>query len=318
MVRPFWHTTAEAVLSAVEAVAASRRAADPEFVADFCDMRLAAAEAALGLAVDIGLLTTAGGHYRSSGPLAMLTRTANVAHKAAVLRVVLDAYEPFVFFRERLLATGQANQAAEQTRVALGLETHRDDIRDTLVSLGGYAQSLASLGGGRYALPDEPVGSHLSAIAVACADDAAAQLTVRERLGQEVMAVTSHDHVVVPLAKGLSKAGQGDARGAIVEAGNGLESYLAEWAGRLGVNVASDNGVNAKVVRLTSAGHVPAKLAGASKYLGHLRNAADHGIDPDIGAAWNFQESTGVEYVFVAMSFIVACRQREIGAPPVL
>lgn len=318
MARPFWRTTAEAVLSAVEAVGVSLRPPDSAFVADFCDMRQPAAEAALGLAVDLGLLSQIGPHYKPIGPLPTLLRTSNVAHKAAVLRVVLDTYEPFVFFRERLLATGQANQAAEQTRVGLDLDSHRDDIRDTLVSLGGYAQSLASLGGGRYAPPEEPVGSYLSAIAEACTDDAAAQLAVRERLGADLVAVVSYDDVIVPLGKALLKAGQRDPRAAVVEAGNAVESYLAEWAHRVGVNVANDHGINAKVVALASAHQIPAKLVSASKYLGHLRNAADHGIDPDVAAAWNVQDSTGIEYPFVALSFLVSCRQKELGGPPII
>jgi hypothetical protein len=42
-------------------------------------------------------------------------------------------------------------------------------------------------------------------------------------------------------------------------------------------------------------------------YLGTIRNAADHGPDPDINnASWQIRDATGLEYVFVACSFIAA------------
>jgi hypothetical protein len=52
------------------------------------------------------------------------------------------------------------------------------------------------------------------------------------------------------------------------------------------------------------------------KYLGHVRNAADHGIDQDVGAAWTIRPQTGLEYVHVACSFLVSIRSRELNRPP--
>lgn len=315
---PFWRTTAEDVLLATEAVAVRGSACNAQFVAAFADMRLSAAEAALNMAEALGFVANDPSGYRPAGPIAHVTRTANVAHKAAALRLLLDSYAPFVFFRDRLVATEQATQAAEQTRIGLDVAADRDDIRETLVSLASYAQAFQSLGGGRYAPAEQPVGIHLPVIAQALADEAAALLRIRERLGPDLAALVSHDDVLVPLAKGLLKALQGDPRGAIVEGGNAVESYLSEWATREHVSVANDHGINAKVSTLSAAHKIPGKLASASKYLGHLRNAADHGIDPDINAAWTFQASTGIEYVLVACSFVVACRSCESGGGPIL
>jgi hypothetical protein len=38
--------------------------------------------------------------------------------------------------------------------------------------------------------------------------------------------------------------------------------------------------------------------------LGHVRNAADHGIDAEIGHQWEVSENTSVEYVHVAITAI--------------
>jgi predicted XRE-type DNA-binding protein len=49
------------------------------------------------------------------------------------------------------------------------------------------------------------------------------------------------------------------------------------------------------------------------KYLGHLRNAADHGVDSEIGTQWQVSAKTAVEYVHVAQSTISAMVKRELG-----
>jgi len=38
--------------------------------------------------------------------------------------------------------------------------------------------------------------------------------------------------------------------------------------------------------------------------------------DPDVNAAWTIQESTGMEFVYVACSFISAVTARENNQPP--
>ena len=318
MARAFAPATAEDVLAAVEAVSAAGRPVSPDYVAAFWGLRVPAAESALHLAVDLGFLRESGGEFDVLSPLCRLTRTAAVLHKAAVLRLLLDTYEPFTTFRERLIATGNAQTAAEQTRVALDLAAHRDEIKETLVSLGSFAQALQSEGGGRFVVADVPHELHLLAAAQACVDITSAERRIREQLATATLDVASGPHVTSVLAQGLLKAAGSDARGAVLEAGNAVESYLLEWGGRVGVNLAAAPGINSKIDALAAAGHLPGKLAYVGKYLGHVRNAADHGIDTDVGAAWTILPATGVEYVLVACSFLDACRARELALPPAI
>jgi hypothetical protein len=42
------------------------------------------------------------------------------------------------------------------------------------------------------------------------------------------------------------------------------------------------------------------------RYLGHIRNAADHGIDSEINMQWDVSPKTAVEYVHVAQTAIAA------------
>ncbi len=64
---------------------------------------------------------------------------------------------------------------------------------------------------------------------------------------------------------------------------------------------------------IVNAGHYPNKLLNVSKYVGHVRNAADHGADPEIGAPWEISAQTGRNYVFVAAMLIRAMLAHRIG-----
>ena len=73
-----------------------------------------------------------------------------------------------------------------------------------------------------------------------------------------------------------------------------------------GVNLQNATGLNAKADTLGRQGALTDKHKNMLKYLGHVRNAADHGTDPAVGHAWEISRTTAVEYVHVAMSTIAA------------
>jgi hypothetical protein len=315
MPRSFSSATAEQVVAAVEAVLANGKPTESEFVAEFCDIPSSQAEAALRLATDLGLLTSSSPGFQIANPLCRVLCSPRQVHRAAALRVVLDSYEPFVVFRDRLPANPVASTAAQQTKVLLDLDAHREAVKDTLISLGTFSQALIEEGGGLYRIADQSLDHKLEALAEACSDAAAAEARIRAQLGSETAARVSRDEVIVPLADGLRRAVADDQEGAVQFAGNAVESYLSALGGRLGVQMANAPGINAKVEKLTTQGTIPKKLGHVGKYLGHIRNAADHGVDADIGVPWTIRRATGVEYVFVSCSFIAACDLRERSGP---
>lgn len=315
MPRPFSPATAEQVVNAVEAVVVRRSSADADFVAEFCDIPRAQAESALQLAADLGLVKiSAAGACTVVSPLCRFLVTPNLAQRAAVLRVVLESYLPFTAFRDRLVATADATTAARQTKTELDLSAHRDLVKDTLISLGTYSDALLTEGGGRYVPQPSAAGNPLEVLAIAAANQAAAEARVREQLGAEACRRVSRDDVIVPLSNALLQATGGNPRGAVLEAGNAAESYLVELGARAGVNLAGANGLNAKLDRFDTAHWLPKKLVFVGKHLGHVRNAADHGIDPDVNAAWTIRAATGLEYVFLTCSFVAAVTAKETGA----
>jgi hypothetical protein len=314
MASPF-PSTAEQVVHAIEATAIAGRPIDAATVGAFGDMPTERAEAALALATDLGLLSEDANSYEPASPLCIFFASGLQERSAAALRIALESYEPFVLFRSRLPYTTTASDAARQTKAKLGLTGHHDEIRDTLVSLGTYSHGLRAVGGGQYELPGDEAAPAIHTIAAACADLAAAEAKVRAHLGERAVPLSSTSEVIQPLSDALLRAGREDADGA----GNALEAYLVDLAGRKAVNITGANGINAKLERIADQEGLPPKLRRISKYVGDIRNAADHGPDPDVGnASWTIRSNTGVEYVFVSCSFIASLAKWEAGEPPSL
>ena len=242
--------------------------------------------------------------------------TANQQRRATALRVMLEAYDPFVKFRERLIATEDASKAARQTKQLLTLDAHPEDIKETLISLGQFSQALVAEGGGLYKPSDKVLNHSLQALADGCSEDAAAERHIRTQLGDLASSKASRSEVIIPLSTALQKAMAGDPRGAVVQAGNAIESFLEGFASRNSISLSGKHGINSKSDELKKQRAIPTKVQNISKMLGHIRNAADHGIDPEVGASWEIRDSTGLEYVYVALSFISSVTDIEMKNPP--
>ncbi|MGI9103495.1 MAG: hypothetical protein ACR2IF_13745 [Terriglobales bacterium] len=310
-------TTAEQVMAAVEATVANGGTATAELVADFLDSNTPRATAALDLAVELGLLSKNANAYAIAGPLCRFTTVAE--QKAAVLRIVIESYRPFLTFRERLIATSDTVTAAKNTKTLCALDATRDEVKDTLVSLGTYAHALVTEGGGNYQLETGSLENALQTVANACRNVGAAETRIRSQLGPAAEAVVSRDYVILPLADALIRVKNHDPNGAVMTAGNAVESHIDAMAARMGVELGTATGIMSKLSKFAVAPrHLPGKLIHVGSYLGAIRNAADHGAtDPDVAnAAWRIRNATGLEYVYVACSFIAATTGIENGDAP--
>jgi len=313
MPRTFAQSTAELVMQVTEAVQANGKA-DSTFVQNFCDLSATQADNALQLATDLGVLKLIAGKYISANPLVSFVATPDESRKAALLRVVLESYEPFIVFRNRLTATNSADTAAQQTKAKLEIDAHREEIKDTLISLGTFTSALSSQGGGRYTAADHELNNQLRALAAAANDQAAAEAIIRQQIGERVD-LLDRTEVIVPLANALLNATASRTKDAVADGARAVESFLARLADRLTVSLAGANGINQKLDKFRTDNHLPKKVVEAAKYLGQVRNAADHGVDvdPEVENVWEIQQSTALQYVFVACSFISAALEREAG-----
>lgn len=311
MPRPFYQATAEQVVIVSEAVV-SLGNSDIAAIAAFTDLPPATAEGALRLAADMNLLHENLGHFSVESPLCKLLRTPQDREKAAILRVALESYEPFQVFREEHDATDNVSEAAQRTKVKLDLDSHREDIKSTLLSLATYSGALTPGQGNKYTNDSQGLTALLDELVAGSREIADASQTIRQELGPEVNFV-DHVQVIQPLVAGLRHAVAGAGREAVLQAGIAIENFLVEAAAFHGTNIVGANGVNAKMDRLVQASHYPGKLHNVCRYLGHIRNAADHGADQEISAPWDLSSQTGRNYVFVAIMFIRAMLAHRAG-----
>lgn len=302
MTRPFHQATAEQVVSVSEAVI-SLGGGDAATIAAFTDLPHATADSALKLAADLGLLADNAGQYSAASPMCRLLRTPQDGEKAAILRVTIESYEPFLVFREEHEATNNVTDAAQRTKVKLDLDCHREQVKETLLSLATYSGALTAGQGNTYERDARGLTTLLDELAAGSREVAEATLTIRDELGAAAAQV-DHDHVILPLVAALRHAAASNGREAVLQAGIAVENFLTATAAHHTTNIAGANGINAKMDRLRQAGHYPPKLLNVCKYVGHVRNAADHGADADIGAPWNVTAQTGRNYVFVAAMLI--------------
>jgi len=314
MPSPFSPATAEQVISVVDAVTALGTCT-ADSASEFLDSPKDRTAAALELAHALGLVRKDGKNWLRAGLLSRFVGSPLEERKAAVLRVSLESYEPFVTFQQRLEATASIDLAAQQTKAIHGITAHKDEVRDTLLSLGTYSRAIQTVGGGRYECSVSPMDEPLASLSDGCDEQTVAESRVRLQLGDEVYDSVDRDDVVIPLIDAIGRCARNDASGAVMAAGNAVESYLAALAQARGVNVTNRHGINAKVDELATHAGLPTKLKNVGKYLGHVRNAADHGSDPEINCAWTIRPQTGREYTSVALSFIATTHAHYNGQP---
>lgn len=311
MVRPFFQATAEQVVIVSEAVV-SLGGSDAATIATFTDLPQATVDSALKLAADMGLLSENAGRFASASPLCRLLRTPQDGEKAAILRVTIESFEPFLIFREEHEATNNVTDAAQRTKAKLDLDCHREQVKETLLSLATFSGALNAGQGNTYSRDARGLTALLDELKAGSREVAEATLTIRNELGPAAGQV-NHDQVILPLVAGLRHAAASNGREAVLQCGIAVENFLVAVAAHHGANITGANGVNAKMDRLVQAGHYPPKLHNVCKYIGHVRNAADHGADADIGAPWNISAQTGRNYVFVATMFIRAMLAHQAG-----
>jgi hypothetical protein len=301
--------TAEQVVDAVDASVLAGSPIDKTFFSTYLDIPEEAAENALVMAAELGFLIRTGQKYKPHAPAAEYLVGCPEKKQPVVFRYFLEQYPPFAKYKERLARADNADEAARQIKAVFALAAHRNEIAATLNNFETYAGALTLEIGGKARATLDPQFDYLNVVAEVIADRESATMFVRRRLGEEACDYIDDDTVLSHLVTAYQQAGEADrdTRQPVVNAANAIESFLVQLAAQHGVNLAGAAGINSKVDRLVAAGRVSKKHQFMLKYLGHVRNGADHGADPDINAMWEISESTSREYVYVAMSTINGC-----------
>lgn len=300
-------TTAEDVIGATDAVLQVKTGADENLVASFLDIPVDNARNALLMAEQLGLIQASNnGLYVPICPYAVYLVTGIIQQKAAILRLMLEQYDPYRVFKFRLEITNSVQEAANHVKALFNFQAHRGEIISTFISLGTYTNSLIAEGAGRYRISEGEVIPYFSIINDVVRERETAEAHVRRQLGNTSSNWINYQEVLTPLVTAYQRAATADVdpRAPILYAGNAIESFLDQLARNYGINLTGANGINAKAERISQAHRLVEKHKYIIKYLGHVRNATDHGIDQEIGQAWNVSRNTAIIYVHVAFSII--------------
>ena len=89
-----------------------------------------------------------------------------------------------------------------------------------------------------------------------------------------------------------------------------FESFLADFAVRKGVSLSGRNGILQKRDALSA--HISKKHRGMIEFVGQVRNAADHGADPDENnQVWTISNETARIYPCIIAALIKAIFSRD-------
>lgn len=308
MPRTFYSATAEQLISVIEAVILNNKQTEIIFVENFCEVSEHIARSALDLAVDIGFLKEENCSYSTNNFLCRMLITHLEDQKAAILRIQLESYEPFTKFRDRLMSTHNPEIAAKNIKTIFDFDSTWQGIRDTLISLGTYSHALDSRGAGVYLPSIESFEDYLFLAVAGCQELINAEQTIKQLIGQNFYPDLPFDEIIKPLSQAMVYASKKEQpRNVILHAGNAIDDFLNYFGDRVGLDVRNKTGINSKLDDLSHHGKLAKKLVYMGKYLGNIRNAADHGSDPEIRNQWAIRKQTSVEYVFVACTFIYDC-----------
>src|ERR1044072_7373819 len=122
-------TTAENVIAATDAALQKPDGVDETLVTTFLNTTTANARNALQMAAELSLLKEdPADNFKIDSKCSLYLCTAERANKAAVLRFVLEQYEPYRKFKERLALTGLVPEATQQTKALHNISAHHSVI----------------------------------------------------------------------------------------------------------------------------------------------------------------------------------------------
>lgn len=299
-------TTAEDIIGVVDAVLAKSQNCDKNFISEFADISFSQTDNALQMALEMKLLeVSSDNYYFSSSYLARLMVSARSSDsKAAILRLVLEQYEPYVTFKTRFSYTNSLDTAAKQVKSLYNMRSSYKEIKNTFINISTYAKAMINDGAGSYKLNEDNV-TYVEILDLALKFKANDTSALQDQLGSEVYEYLDKTNVFAPLSDAYSKiqAASLELKPIILYAGNAFESFLLQIANDNQISLSGKNGIMQKSDALSSV--LPKKHRGMIGYIGQVRNAADHGTDPDEdGKTWTVSEDTALLYPILVTSII--------------
>ncbi len=290
-------TTAEDIVAVVDAVVAKGNGATIDFVADFTGIATNdQVMKALQMSVELDLLSYNNNTscYETKSFLARkLVSAASDNQKAAIMRLILEQYTPYKTFKTRYSFTKSIDMACKQTKTLHSIQSNERDIKNTFISIATYAKALRSEGANLYSFAEDSDAENL--IEYSLRTTSIIEESLRDFWGENICEFVNTTNVFQPLSDALQKlkANPIDARSVVVYSANAFESFLNDYANYKKVSLIGKNGIIEKGNALS----VSKKHKGLIGFIGQIRNAADHGADPDENnQIWTVSKETAMVF----------------------
>lgn len=298
---------AEDIVAVVDAILAKPIECSEDFISEFADISPTQTSNALRMAMQLGLankdITT--GYYTSNSFLArLIVSSRNDNHKAAIMRLVLEQYEPYITFKSRFSFSKSIDLACKQVKTLYSMSCGYKDIRNTIINIATYSRAMINDGASSYKLNQDDV-SYIEILELALRFKANDDNALRIQLGDTVCNYINTEKVFNSLSDAYSKIQNADTdpKAVILYAANAFESFLQQIADSHRISLVGKNGIAQKSDALSSV--ISKKHRGMIQYIYQIRNAADHGADPDEGGkVWNISNESAQLYPIIVASII--------------
>ena len=284
--------SAEMIVASAEAVYYTRPSFDiTKVMAYLRATQQKTAEEALKGAALIGLVIEKGdGTYESNNDVIRLEIHADDVSRKVVFRHLLEKFEPFRLFKERVFCGDSPLEAAEKVKLIAEIETDSIKVKETFQQWGLYTNSFLQNPIGLV-----PASSHmltldyLKTVQDSLSSNEQAGTFIARRLGDEVFHDLSAE-IVDSLAAALTRcqSRHEPRQESIFAMGTAVEKVLSVIASKVNppVDISKASGIGQITDTLRSANIITKKHVGLLHAIGAIRNCADHGVDNEIGKVW--------------------------------
>lgn len=308
-------TTAEDIISVTDAVLAKNNSS-LEFICEFADISEHQAINALSMGRELNLIESEESEevYKSNSFLGrLLVSSRNDNHKAAIMRLLIEQYEPYITFKTRCIYTDTFDLASKQVKTLYSMASTYKDIKNTIISIATYAKAMVNDGASYYKFNEDDV-DYIEIVELALKFKANDDSALKCQLGEAVYDYLDRENVFNPLSDAYSKIQNAstELKAIILYAGNAFESFLQQIADGHSISLVGKNGLMQKTDALNCV--LSKKHRGMISYIGQIRNAADHGADPEeAGQMWEISEETAYTYPIIVANIIKNIVERENG-----
>jgi len=292
--------TAEQVIQATEAIYLLRDRGELANIARFMALDVAVqhqrqqVEHAIEVAELLDLFSGRGQRRQRFSILVPLLVNAKNEDKRVLFQVHLNQYTPFKLFVERLRAGNLPRQAAMQVCAVHDFADDPVVAWRAFENWGTYAGSLVRAEDGRY-VPTAHEGildSLRQSLDFMFSQEREVRQYILQQLTQEAFEFIEGDVRDGLVESIVMLANDNPPENIILRVGNTFEDFL-RLVGYRRVNLRNANGIIQIGNQLRSRRLIAQKHLGAIQLIGNIRNATDHGGDPDEGNRhWHIKSST--------------------------